>query len=321
VAKSMSVFVFAILVACNGASLLASNPPVISRLAEAGPQRSWMTSQKRSQALLYISSPYASTVTVYEYPQLKEVGELAPLDNPDGMCTDADANLWVTLNGAASLTEFSHGGTKAIATLADPGYYPVQCSVNLTTGALAVANWAATGSHFAAGSISIYAGARGSPKDYESPASMYFVEGCTFDSQGNLYVAGRTYSGSFVFGELPKGSSQFIAVPVSGAHVNSPGAVRWAGKYVVLIDQSYRSSPQESALYQIKVTPSGGQIVGKTVLQNSGGVYGFTIDRDVAVAPDGLSTVQFYNYPAGGDPISGKTLNGLGGPTGSAVSK
>ena len=89
-------------------------------------------------------------------------------------------------DGASQIVEYAHGGTVAIATLSRPGEYPEGCSVDPVTGNLAVTNFYSSAG---GGSVSIYAGARGSPQLYSDPAIVNY-RFCGYDARGNLFVDG-----------------------------------------------------------------------------------------------------------------------------------
>ena len=107
---------------------------------------------------------------------------------PDGECSDKVGNVFITIQGE-KIVEYAHGGTKPIATLNDPGYYPNACSVDPTTGDLAVANVSGPTKH--RGSLAVYKHARGAPKFFVDPdyefQTYYF---CGYDPMGNVFVDG-----------------------------------------------------------------------------------------------------------------------------------
>ncbi len=61
--------------------------------------------------------------------------------------------------------EYSHGGTQSIATLSDPGS-PYGCSVDPTTGNLAVANTTSSGYYGYYGYVAIFPDAEGTATTY-----------------------------------------------------------------------------------------------------------------------------------------------------------
>ena len=177
---------------------------------------------------------------------------------------DKSANVWIVNDGASQLVEYAHGGTSPIATLSDAGEYPEGCSVDpTTTGNLAVTNFYSTSG---AGSVSIYAGARGSPQVYSDPG-MTNYRFCGYDSKGNLFVDGVNNSSSFVLAELPKGSSSFTNIDFT-QKIEWPGGVQWDGKFIAVGDTD------TGTIYR---TNAAGIVKGSTLLSGSNYVNQFWI--------------------------------------------
>lgn len=288
---------------------------------------SWMTPGAATKDLLYISNYENSTVVVYSYPQGKLVGTLTGFAAPDGVCSDAKGDVWIVNNSEVEgedAVEYKHGGTKPIATVEDPGEIPVSCSVDPTTGNLAVTNIETYGS--GPGSVALYADAKGSATLYSDPKldEMYF---CGYDNKGNLFVDG-TEKQKFQFAELPKGKKTFTNILLKGATIIFPGDVVWDGKYVAVGDQQYEmvGSPREYDSALFRTTGAGGKTVGTTVFGGSNDVVGFVIDGKSVIATDkspysytSPNNVAFYKYPAGGNPT--ETLKeGFDQPYGVALS-
>ena len=290
---------------------------------------SWMAPGAGTDDLLYISNYDNDSVVVYSYPQGKLVGTLTGFAEPDGVCADKKGDVWIVNNSdvdGEDAVEYKHGGTKPIATVYDPAEIPVSCSVDPTTGSLAITNIASYGS--GPGSMALYTHAKGSAKLYTVPKmdAVYF---CGYDDKGDLFVDGRGSDGfQFRFAELPKGKETFVNILLTGGTVLFPGDVVWDGKHVAVGDQQYErvGSPPEydSAIYQ--TTGAGGKIIGTTVLGGSSDVVGFSIEGKSVIGTDKSpysypdpDNVAFYNYPAGGKPT--KTLNkGFDQPYGVALS-
>ncbi|MGC1382078.1 MAG: hypothetical protein WA814_13775 [Candidatus Baltobacteraceae bacterium] len=260
--------------------------------------------------LLYVTNYSASDVLVYRDNKL--VGTLTGFEGPDGACNDAAGDVWITNNLGESAVEYAHGGTNPIATMSDPNAYPIGCSVDPTTGDLAVANIYTKSS--SQGSIAIFAQAKAPPKYYFDP-DMYYVYFCGYDNQGNLYVDGRNARGNFQFAELSKGSLGLTNISLS-APINFPGNVRWDGRHVAVGDQEYEGNG--SAIY--RTTGAGGQVVGHTVFGEAQDVVGFVIRGRSVIAPDAnLNDIGLYIYPAGGAPVG--RIGGFDAPYGAAISQ
>ena len=318
---------FAMLAGCGGGAqspLTPSGPLQQQSNAQPGVMalhpdhsRSWMTPGAATGDLLYISNFNTETVLAYSYPQDKLVGKLTGFKGPEGLCADKKGDVWVVNHTGNDVVEYKRGGTKPIATLHDAGESPISCSVDPSTGDLAVTD-------FESGDVSFYAHAKGSPKLYKVPSAewAYF---CGYDDKGNLFVDGWTGATlGFTFAELPKGKKSFTTIYLTGATIYFPGNVQWDGKYVAVGDEESQLSSSgyyQSAIYQ--TTGAGGKIVHKTVLTGSGDIVEFSIDGKTVIGPDyqweGANTVLFWHYPAGGKPEKSLT-KGLGGPFGSAIS-
>ena len=87
--------------------------------------------------------------------------------------------------------EYKHGGKKRIQTLTMSRYVAVDCSVDPTTGNLAVTwNRSASSENY----IAIYKDASGSPTLYGLNDDFVFY--CGYDNKGNLFVDGQVGSRS-----------------------------------------------------------------------------------------------------------------------------
>jgi hypothetical protein len=316
-AEALRVVVCAsILAACSGGpqpSLAPQQEPV-----NTGP--SWISPDaSKTKDLLYVVNLGTGTgnVGVYSYPQGKLVETLTQgLELPEGVCTGKKGDVWIVNSGRVAdvVTLYKHGGKTPVGYLTDDGAVADSCSVDPTTGNLAVTSYASYS--YGPGSVAVYAHAKGLPTYYSDPkmSEMLF---CGYDDKGNLFVDGWQNSNTdFQFAELPKGKKQFTNITLKGATIAWPGNVQWDGKHIAVGDQEY--SQLVSAIYQ--TTGAGGRIVGKTVLADSAFVGGFWIAGNTVIAPDARSNaVGFYNYPAGGKPT--KTLQkGFDDPTSVAIS-
>ncbi|MFY9663932.1 MAG: hypothetical protein WAK19_05715, partial [Candidatus Cybelea sp.] len=89
--------------------------------------RSWMAPDAKKQALLYISDLNTYDVYAYTYPKGKLKGRLTGFSGPEGECVDKKGHVFIANFAASNVLEYAHGGTSPVATLSDPGYYPVGC--------------------------------------------------------------------------------------------------------------------------------------------------------------------------------------------------
>jgi hypothetical protein len=317
----------------QGAGRSASSALLLARLpiGRAGKRehpdgrRSWMSPDaKKKNLLLYISDEVTDDVYVYAYRAGNRVGKLvgtlSGFNGPSGECVDKAGDVFVTNTQGQNVTEYAHGGTVPIGSLSDlPGEYPFACSVDPTTGNLAVTNlFSASGS----GSIAIFAKAQGTPKIYSGPAfhGMYYA---AYDRAGNLFFdATPSGSGYFQFGELPKGSSSLKTVTLNQS-IGFPGGVAWDGKYIAVGDQN------AAAIYQFTVSGGTGTEVGTTPLTGGSGILQFATPKmgpgtkhpqaSGVIGPSCTANATgFWAYPAGG--TATQTLPGSGCPSAAVVS-
>jgi hypothetical protein len=248
-----------------------------------------MLTKAKNGSLLYVPNSDPSGggyVSVYSYPHGELVGTLTDFSNPDGACADNAGNIYIADLNARDITEYAHGGSQPIKTLADSGQ-PVGCAIDPITGNLAVANLG--------GAVAIYRNARGIAKFayFSTEGDAYF---CGYDDLGNLFVDGLSYQGLddlFQLAKLPRGKPHFEVISVNQT-VESPGQVQWDGKYLAVGDA------EQHLIYRVSVTGTSG-VVEKTVQLTDGGANGFLIRGDRLVdASYFYGEVQYFKYPAGG---------------------
>ena len=138
-----------------------------------------------SQDLLYVSD--LRTVSVYSYPKGALLQTLRHFYLATGMCVDAKRNVFIVDLGYGKVFEYAHGETKRTATIESVTSDPVGCSVDTTTGNLAITSLG-SGS---APTVAIYYKGHGKPVLYKSSAFAQFYF-CGFDANGNLFADGLT---------------------------------------------------------------------------------------------------------------------------------
>ncbi|HEY2474430.1 MAG TPA: hypothetical protein VGI19_06465, partial [Candidatus Cybelea sp.] len=259
--------------------------------------------------LLYVSNEGNDVVYVYSWPRTKLVGTLTGFVETAGECVDNAGDVWIVNEGESDILEYAHGGTSPIATLSDPENFPVDCSIDPTTGNLAVTNIENT--RQGQGSVAIYRHAKGTPALY-TDSGIYEYYFCGYDDKGNLYFDGKpSEGGGFQFAELPHGSKTFTNITLNQS-IGFPGGVRWDGAHVAVGDQD------AAVIYQFAISGSNGTEVGTTPLTGSNDVVGFWIERPKVIGPNaGSADVMIWKYPAGGTAI--KTLYGQDTPVGATV--
>lgn len=292
--------------------LAGCNAPSVQSAPSVEGPHAWMTPDARTVALMYVADRGADKVYVYSYPTSELKGTLSGFARVEGVCVDRLGNVWVADSRASKLYEYPHGETKPIATLDDPNdEHPWTCSVNPRNGDLAVAN--RTRGSDQRGSLSIFTGARGTPK-IRSDANIFEMISLSYDDRGNVFVAGIPYARPrFAFAKLPRGRRKFVGIALVGALIKLPGGVQYAdGKLAIGNDQG------RSTIYRY----SGGTITGITSLRSACHVVGFFIEGTTVVATskckNGAPSLLFFSYPSGGNPT--KRLTGFTDPVGVAIS-
>jgi len=284
-------------------------PAAISRAGHVD-SKSWMLPEAKSDSqLLYVTDNGSNQVSVVKLPQGKLVGTLTGFNGPYGECTDSDGDVFIADSAAAQIWEYAHGAESPKDILQDPGYYPIGCSVDPTTGNLAVTNEIGfSGS----GNVAIYANATGKPKFYsDSGFTQYGF--CAYDDLGNLYVGGGVSGDNNLFAELPKGQSNFEALSLD-ARVSGLSPMRWDGQDLAVLD-----GVPGSLIYRFKISGSTGTAVGLLRLRGADEIGDFTLEGTTLYAPlYDKSEVKAYAYPRGGKIL--KTFYGFGVPAGTAIS-
>jgi hypothetical protein len=300
---------------------LLSAQPVKSGVAmtiDSDHGKSWMSPDaKRAKKLLYISDSGTNDVYVYSYPKHKLLGTLTGFNEPQGECVQGK-NVWITNANnynAATLLEYTAGGTSPIATITDPDQDPVSCSYDKTTGDLAVSNLQTNSG--GAGSVSIYSSPSGTPVNY-AVTTMTEVWFLGYDTSGNLFVDGTDINRDFQLAELVKGTTSFTALTLSGATVEKPGGIQYADGALAVGDRT--GSADYGIIYQTNVSGSTATVTGSTDLTKAPEAFQYFIDKSTVIVPSigqGAATT-LYAYPAGGGPK--RTISGTE-PIGSAVIK
>lgn len=227
-------------------------------------------------------------IHVYTFPAFQQISRLGNAAS-GGLCSDSSGNIFMPKYQA--IDEYAHGGKHPIKTLKDPYYVTNDCSVDPTSGNLAIANLRRQSGP---GNIVIYDKAQGSPIAHSDP-QIYRYWSCGYDGTGNLFVLGLTAQNDYQFAELPKGGDTFTNITVNNIGFDF-SSVRWDGQYIVL-------KGSQAQLYRIQVSGSTATVVGKTTLWDIGrqGITDFWIQGDV-VAATGWN-VGLWHYPKGRKPF------------------
>src|SRR5581483_12369724 len=137
-------------------------------------------------------------------------------------------NVYVTNTESQEILKSAHGGDEPIASFADPGYLPWDCSVDPTSGTLAATGYGVKGSN--TGSVALFRNGSGPPAIYRAHGVQAYLF-CAYDPQGNLFVDGLDDSYNFVLIELPKGAVKFDRIAVH-QRFEAWGGLQWDGRYL-----------------------------------------------------------------------------------------
>jgi hypothetical protein len=297
--------------------LSASHEATTSLHVDRG--RSWMDPDaKRTSTLLYVADEATGDVYVYSYPKGKLKGTLTGFSTPSGICSNKAGEVFVLNGGGSTVEVFAHGGSTPIRTLNLPGYPELNCSVDPTTGNLALGVLAGS----CGDCIAVFTNAQGIPTTY-APSGQSGIPGCGYDNVGNLFCDAYGSGNKFALFELPAGSANITSISVSGDSGLKAGPVQWDGKYLAF------GSGATGMIYQIALSGSTGSIEGSTSLAGTGWVWQFWIAKTQGVhqgpriivptyAGSASAEVGYFNYPAGGSPT--QTITGFSQPDGATLS-
>lgn len=276
------------------------------------------------QKTLFISdsfggSSFTGALYMFDYVKGTALGQVAAppegFTEVQGGCSDDNGNVYFANTGMSTVDEFNHSGTY-VATLQDPGQFPVGCSYDRSSGDLAVSNIIDTSG--GPGSFSIFKNGV-LQRTYYPPnlERVYFLayEGKT----GVLWIDGSNSSGLFAFDKFSDGT--FTQVVLHGATIGFPGGLQWSAqtKTMVLGDQDTFSAP---TFYWVD---DDGNVVGRTVLQcdqtsDFCDIVQATIKGSGIVGPDAIDLgAARFPFSAGGAPVLEYSAPFVQ-PVGSAVS-
>lgn len=241
-----------------------------------------------SQDRLYAGAFHGYSIYVFSYPEGEFAYTLQLKELITGtLCSNSSGDVFVPSGN--EVIEYA-GGSGQIATLSErKDYVAYGCSVDPTTGNLAVANENVKGGR---GVIAIFAGAQGNPA-YYSDSAMDTYWYCGYDDQGNLFVDGQ---GDSRFAELPQGSKKFTNISVP---VKSFGQIQWDGKYITIATKTAQT------IYRLNIMGSAAKIVSTTRLEPSLSlaqpwIEGNTIIRAFRHLSKYSYKIGFWKYPTGG---------------------
>jgi hypothetical protein len=314
-----SLLLLASLVALSGCAASQSRDALPSAMPAA--HYSWMVNGLTNQDLIYVSN-VDNEVTVYSASNQKLVGVLTDFTQPKGECVDGTGNVYIADYTAEQILEYAHGGSKPIKTFSDSPYSPYTCTIDPTTGDLAVAD---NGDSSQAGDIAIWPPGSSQPTRYTDPQILNF-SAAAYDGSGNLLVSDSySYGRQTGFAWLPHGGTRLFNVTVPGPKGEQNwdlSGIAWDGQYFVLdAYYVYRVSLIHGQAYYVdeilldypeEHSPSGPLWIYKSGSQ-------MQLVEGLFDGEGGNSAVGIWSYPGGGQPTTTFT-HGVDRPFGVTVS-
>jgi hypothetical protein len=241
--------------------------------------------------LLYIST--GRDEEILTYPKAKLLATFGY--GNAGLCSDKKGNVYTTIFHGVKV--YKHGATTPFRTLTLSYDFPEDCSVDPTTGDLAVAIACISSCYT---SVVVFRHARGTGKAY---AAGLLGQNCGYDNKGNLFVSGSSGGAQFV--ELPKGSNTFTPISFEPPIGFAGGRIQWDGHYLAIGDPG--GSSVTPSINQVTISGSAGTVVGNTPLNGAYNAFGEWIDGERVIVPFissyyGASRVGYWKYPEGGTP-------------------
>jgi hypothetical protein len=290
----------ALLVACGGSQTgmsgtMPQNPLAQSRAHQASGS---------SGDLVYAIT--ANGIVVLSYPTWSIVARIRAYRNWYAVCSDPNNGNVFAITGNNEIDEYEHGGTTPIATIILPSGYPTACSVDPTTGNLAVA--AIDTPTELQDALFIYPQAQGNPTMY-SDKLLPGIISPAYDDAGNLFFSASNKARGLRIGELKVGRNQFTIIKLAGNPEGYLQQIQWDGTHLVFLVPNGRGDG--TTVNQVAISGKTATIVNSFSLNYCQDAY-FWIDSESS------SLLSFYyppkvnnnyaiarwGYPLGGRPTS-----------------
>ncbi len=281
----------ALLAGCGG-----SQPPIGAQSQARAAARHVSRTAGSSDDLLYVGS-FDGRIYVFTYPDARYVISLFPPEpsNISGLCTDPTGDVFaVGYFDDGWIFKYLHGATTPVSTIALGYSLPTSCSVDRTTGNLAVL-MSKNGRYNTA--VAIFPKGSGTPTYYTVPnAHEELSLSCTYDDSGNLFVEYRGTDGALDLAELRAGDNSFTALSPSARLQGS--TLQWTSPYLVIA--------KKGIVYRLSISGSTVTVAGHTRVTD--GRANFWIqDGQTLIAPYGpnnklghVTEVGMWKYPKGG---------------------
>jgi len=208
------------------------------------------------------------------------------------------------VTGNNEIDEYAHGGTTPIAKIILPSGYPTACSVDPTTGNLAVTA-IATPTELR-DTLFIYPKAQGSPTAYTDKRLPGLISPA-YDNAGNLFVGAINKARFARIAELKVGRNQFTAIKLIGNPNAHLPQIQWDGNSLVFLVPNGRG--YGTTVNLLKISGKTGTIVKSFLLNYCQDEY-FWIYKNSLLSfyyppkVNNNTAIAAWNYPFGGKPAS-----------------
>ncbi len=229
IASSALICSLALASGCGGANVPAgANALVPATPNGVRPLKTWISPEaKRAKELLYVADPTQSPssgghIDIFEMKGVSAnyVGSILDTEDPDGMTTDREGNLYVTDMGVATegvaigdIKVYPKGSTSYSRLIVPADWIPFDIAVG-DDGTMDVANIAPVG-YFNPGSVSIY------PPGASQPSRVltlpnFQVDGITRHANTpTIYISYQTNSGNGAIAKFKRARGNAIVLGVS----------------------------------------------------------------------------------------------------------
>jgi hypothetical protein len=175
--------------ACSSSNALTATTPSSSNQVTQGAERrspgGWVSPAESNSQLLYASNKEGSVIDIYSVPGYSKVGEISNgIEEPEGIATDKNGNLYVANTDGDSVTIYKPETTSPYRTLIQ-SHGPDDVAV-ATNGYVLAGDLA--------GGVDVYTPGETSPSARLTNPGISIVRGVGVDANNNVYAAGTNPS-------------------------------------------------------------------------------------------------------------------------------